>query len=100
MSGSIDVNRNGEIVTIRVSGHFGFPIYREFREAYREDPPGRKYVIDLADAEYMDSSALGMLLVLREYAGSEQQRIEIANATPEVRKILQIAHFDRLFHIR
>jgi anti-anti-sigma factor len=99
MSGNVIAKRSGNTVTIRITGHFGFPVYRQFRDVYDQDPPGMSYRIDLQGAEYMDSSALGMLLVLREYAGGEQAKIEIANCNPEVQKILQIAHFDRLFSI-
>jgi anti-anti-sigma factor len=58
-----------------------------------------RYVIDLQHTDYMDSSALGMLLVLREHAGSGSASVAITRCKPEVRKILQIANFERLFDI-
>ena len=99
MTGSVMATRTGDRVTIRIAGHFGFPVYRQFRDAYVQNAVDTSYLIDLQGAEYMDSSALGMLLVLREHAGNDPARIEIANCSPEVRKILAIAHFDRLFKI-
>ena len=54
---------------------------------------------DLTEFDYIDSSALGMLLVLREHSGGEMARIEITHCRPEVHKILLSAHFDRLFSI-
>ncbi len=56
-----------------------------------------EYVVDLRGTEYIDSAALGMLLVLRESAGSATVRI--TNSRPAVRKILQIANFNTLFSI-
>jgi anti-anti-sigma factor len=100
MTGTVMTTRSGDRVTIRVAGHFGFPVYREFRDAYVQQAPDASYLIDLQAAEYMDSAALGMLLVLREHVGNDAARIEIANCNPGVRKILAIAHFDRLFSIR
>ena len=45
------------------------------------------------------SSALGMLLLLRERAGSDKAEIAITHCNPEIRKIFRISNFDRLFKI-
>ena len=59
-------------LTIGVEGRFDFRVYDSFRNAYADVGDSvEKYVIDLAAAEYMDSSALGMLLLLREFAGGD-----------------------------
>jgi len=47
----------------------------------------------------VDSSALGMLLVLRDKVGNQQSAIKIINARPDVKKILTIANFDKLFTV-
>ena len=47
----------------------------------------------------MDSSALGMLLLLRERAGGDRAAIEITHCSPEIRKIFAVSNFDRLFKI-
>jgi HptB-dependent secretion and biofilm anti anti-sigma factor len=56
-------------------------------------------VVDLKDATYLDSSALGMLLLLREHAGGDESDIRVVNSSPDVRKILGISNFDKLFDI-
>jgi anti-anti-sigma factor len=89
-----------ERVVIRVYGHFGFALYRQIREAYQQGGTGKPYVFDLAAAEYIDSSALGMLLLLREQLGGEQAQIEIRHCNPAVRKIFAIANFDKIFRIQ
>ncbi len=100
MSITSTVSDNGKKVTIAVSGKFDFQLYDEFRSAYVDTPgTGVQYVVDLAGTDYLDSSALGMLLLLREHAGGEGSRIEIANVTPEVKKILDVANFGKLFEI-
>ena len=53
--------------------------------------------IDLKDVTYMDSSALGMLLVLRK--GARNRDVSITGASESVRRILSIANFDKLFNI-
>jgi anti-anti-sigma factor len=87
-------------VTIAVTGKFDFQLYDEFRASYADTAGnGTEYVIDLSDTEYLDSSALGMLLLLREHAGGESSSIEITQASPEVRKILDVANFGKLFKL-
>ena len=94
------VSETGNKVTISVVGKFDFQLYDEFRASYADTAGnGVGYVVDLSDTEYLDSSALGMLLLLREHAGGESSSIEITQASPEVRKILDVANFGKLFKI-
>ncbi|NIP95346.1 MAG: STAS domain-containing protein, partial [Akkermansiaceae bacterium] len=66
----------------------------------REAEPGKtRVVIDMAEVEYMDSAALGMLLLLRECHGGEEARIRIINCKEGPKKILAISNFHRLFDI-
>ncbi|MBF0125415.1 MAG: STAS domain-containing protein [Magnetococcales bacterium] len=104
MSGTITVNRNDKEVSISIKGRFNFEMHSQFRTAYQSeiDPAARsnrKFIIDLSGTEYIDSSALGMLLLLREEAGANEANIEIVNTRPEIRKILETANFQRLFKI-
>ena len=100
MSINMMVSDDGSKVTIAVAGKFDFQLYDEFRASYADTAgSGVQYVIDLSDTEYLDSSALGMLLLLREHAGGESSNIEISQASPEVRKILDVANFGKLFKL-
>ena len=56
-------------------------------------------VVDLKDATYLDSSALGMLLLLRDHAGGDNSNIRVINTNSDVRKILAISNFEKLFDI-
>jgi anti-anti-sigma regulatory factor len=47
----------------------------------------------------MDSSALGMVLLLKEHVDGDKKRLEVRNARPEVEKILRIANFDKLLEL-
>jgi len=100
MAISSTVSENGETVTISIVGKFDFQLYDEFRSAYAETGGSTmNYVVDLSGTEYLDSSALGMLLLLREHAGGETSKIDITNASDEVRKVLDVANFGKLFNI-
>lgn len=97
---NMTVSDDGSKVTISVAGKFDFQLYDEFRASYADTAGhGIDYVVDLSDTDYLDSSALGMLLLLREHAGGEASNIEITQASPEVRKILDVANFGKLFKL-
>ncbi len=87
-------------LTIRVEGRFDFSSLQAFRETYEKLPqPPARYVVDLEDSDYLDSSALGMLLALRDHAGGDTAKIVIRNAIPDVKKILVITKLDELFNL-
>jgi len=93
-----EVSPDGQKLTISVKGRFDFAKHQEFRQSY-EDKQLSEVVVDLKDATYLDSSALGMLLMLRDHAGGEDSDIRVVNSSTDVRKILAISNFDKLFDI-
>jgi len=83
---------------IKISGRFDFGMHQEFRKATDQASSGvNVIVVDLAGVDYVDSSALGMLLVLRDKVGDSKSAVRIKSAKPDVKKILEIANFDKLF---
>ena len=53
----------------------------------------------MGEAEYLDSSALGMLLLMREHAGGDHAKIRIVNCRPQIKNILKVANFAKLFTV-
>lgn len=91
---------DGQELTIRIQGRFDFGAHQEFRDAYeRINLSPARYVVDLKGTTYLDSSALGMLLLLRDHAGGDHAQISLLNCNPDVRKILAISNFEQLFRI-
>lgn len=86
-------------VRIRVTGRLDFPRHAEMRRAWESHPAGTCFDVDLAAAEYLDSSALGMLLLLRRHAGDTDDCVRLLAPSDAVRRILAVARFDRLFAI-
>ena len=84
---------------IQVRGRFDFSVQAEFRQAYESVEPSMQFIIDFRDADYIDSSALGMLLLARDYAGGDSAKVEIINCGPEIKNILEISNFQKLFKI-
>lgn len=92
------VDRHTSALTIRPEGRFDFTAQLEFRGAYeKEIAKATSIQIDLKEVTYMDSSALGMLLVLRK--GAQSRNISITGASETIMRILSIANFDKLFDI-
>ena len=84
---------------IRINGRFDFSCHAAFREAYAGSPNGTEFIVDMAEASYMDSAALGMLLLLREHVQQQGGKVTITNCRGQTYDVLQIANFHRLFKI-
>jgi anti-anti-sigma factor len=95
---SVDSRLEAGILYIKVNGRFDFGVHNEFREVTKLAESGVKQIeVDLGNTDYLDSSALGMLLVLRDKLANDKSSVQIKNARNEVKKILEIANFDKLF---
>jgi len=93
-------SNDGEEVTVSVAGRFDYRIYDSFKASFDEIDEDRKTVnVDLSKTDYMDSSALGMLLMLREHVG-RAVKVCLVKPPPDVMRVLTIANFDKLFSIR
>lgn len=97
MAITCQTGENGNEVMINVTGRFDFNDHQTFRETYRKCEKGTKFILNLDGADYMDSSALGMLLLLREHAGGDDADVSITNYNQDVEKILTISNFQKLF---
>ena len=94
-------SENNQELTISIDGRFDFSAHQEFRDAYEDiGATVKTYIVDLGATSYLDSSALGMLLLLRDHAGGDSSDVRIANCNPDVRKILTISNFEQLFNIQ
>lgn len=96
------VHTDAGIARIQLQGRFDFGAHREFKTSY-EAPLGaldiRELEIDMGGVEYLDSSALGMLLLLRERADGARKSVTLSNCRGAVRQVLDTANFGKLFQI-
>ena len=100
MSLDREFSEDGKVLTIYIEEKFNFGKVQEFRLAYSQDTEKvESIVIDLQKTEYMDSSALGMLLNMQKSLNSTVSDFKITHSRPQVLKILQIARFDKKFVI-
>ncbi|MET1069040.1 MAG: STAS domain-containing protein [Pseudomonas prosekii] len=100
MSVVTELTPDGQKLTIVISGRFDYAKHQGFRESYENlQPKPKSFEVNLKDATYLDSSALGMLLLLRDHAGGDKADIKLSHASADVRKILAISNFVKLFNV-
>ena len=89
------------LATVSLAGRFDFNAHREFREAVdssvQQSTSGVK--VDFGAVDYLDSSALGMLLMLRDKAKAAGRDVSLVNCQGPVKQVLDIANFGKLFRI-
>lgn len=101
MSVEVKLDESSKNLVVKISGRFDFSLHQDFRKLSEENSKNiNSITIDLARTDYIDSSALGMLLILRDKVGDNKSLITIINAKEEVKKILKIANFDKLFTLK
>lgn len=88
----------GRTLIIEITGPFDFSCQQAFRRAY-EPVVASDFAVDLFKTTYIDSSALGLLLLLRETAVSRGGCVRLVNCSPAVKRVLSVANFQRLFRI-
>ncbi len=101
MSVSAHYQSEEKTLTIQVEGDFNFKLVSDFRSVYKDmNNQSIKPVVDLRETKHIDSAALGMLINLRNYFGGDNAEVCILNCRPQIRKILTVARFDKLFEIK
>lgn len=88
---------------LRPPSRFDFNSFRDFRTAYEQaldSPEVRRLIVDMDGVHYIDSAALGILLLLRDRASSLNKQVELHNLQGTAKDVLEIANFQRIFTIR
>jgi anti-anti-sigma factor len=85
---------------ISIDDRFDFSLHQDFRDSYNDvTTQDLTYILDLSQTEYMDSSALGMILLLKDHVELHAGQLIISKPSDTVKKILEIAQFHRLMTI-
>ncbi|MEO5333680.1 MAG: STAS domain-containing protein [Magnetococcus sp. YQC-5] len=66
---------------------------------YYTYPSNMSYIVDLSDVTLMDSSAMGMLVILRTHAGGDHADLTIKNLSVRLRNVFKTLKMDGLFVI-
>ena len=89
-------------VAIILDKTFDFNCVEEFRHAYDKADESKKihYVVDFKFTQYVDSSALGMLINLQKTADQTGGKVKLANPSEQLKKLFAISRFDKKFTIQ
>jgi stage II sporulation protein AA (anti-sigma F factor antagonist) len=92
---------NGSAFEIHIRGRFTFADYPVFRELMKsvELDAGKSLVFEMNEVTFVDSSALGMLLIAHEEAKKTGGLIVLRRPQGQVRRTLEVASMDSLFKI-
>jgi len=84
---------------VTLSGNFTFDDHTDFRDVLQQmsEADVRHVVFHMNKLEFIDSAALGMLLLARDEAQKHQKNLAISGATGQVKKMFDMARFDTLF---
>jgi len=97
----VNVRFDNNRAFLGLNGNFTFEFHREFKQATTtvlENPGVSEIEVDFSAVDYMDSAALGMLLLFNERAAGK--KITLINCKGTVKSVLDIANFGKIFEIR
>lgn len=95
------IARHDKHCEVRIQGSFTFSDNAKFRELLNStvNDTLHSLTINLSKLEFIDSAALGMLLLLNDAASQKNIRITLAAATGQIKKMLVLSKFEELFNI-
>jgi anti-sigma B factor antagonist len=96
----LSVETNGSACVVKLAGEldlYNAPNVREALVRACADSPGR-VVVDLGDVEFIDSTALGVLIEARRHLANSRAFI-LAAPGLETRRALEISGLDRHFNV-
>lgn len=88
--------------TIRLPERFDFGYHKQFNAQYEHlltDPTLKVLDIDFSQVQYLDSSALGMLVLLAKKFTGKPVQLSIRGAHGTARDILEMANLAKLYSI-
>ena len=92
-------NLHQGVCDVTLSGKFTFndhPVFRDLLDNISENEV-QKVVLHMAGVEFVDSAALGMLLLALDETQKHQKQLVISGATGQVKKMFDMARFNALF---
>jgi anti-anti-sigma factor len=98
---NVEVGQSSDAAVVTVRGDVDLhsaPLLRDQLSAL-VDEGAPVIVLDLSDATFLDSMALGVILSVKKLLAAEQRRLEVVVPTPEIRRIFEITMLDRVLDL-
>jgi len=89
------------VAVIAIDEDFNFETHKSFRNAVREslELGAKEIILEFKKVEYMDSTALGLLMVAKDTANEVDCKIKLKSVSGYARKILEMSQFDQKFEL-
>ncbi len=86
-------------IEVQLSGSFTFRDHDTFFEVVSMIKTGynKKMVFNFSDCDFLDSAALGMLVIAHDEAAAKEVALSIKGAKGKVKDVLYAARFDTLY---
>ncbi len=93
------INASGAVMALQ--GAFTFKDHHSFRALLDslKNVAGRNHVLDLSGVDFLDSAALGMLLVADDETRSRGCHLTLQRPSSQIARLLELASMDTLFKI-
>lgn len=94
---------SGEVGCIILTGKFDFSVQDSFRKVIDETLNNeniKDITVDMANVTFMDSSAIGLLLLLNEKSMADGKSLTLINCHDPIREIFAIGGFDSVLTIQ
>lgn len=91
----------GDTAEITITGRLTFKFHKEYKDFLDELLKNKveRFVFDLAGVEFIDSAGLGMLLIAKQKAQGQSATVILRKPAENVKRMLQVAKFDKIFEI-
>lgn len=89
-----------ELETLRLPSRFDYSFHRQFGELYSpliDNLSCKEIILDFTQVEYLDSSALGMMVLLQKKFATNNRKIRIKGARGATEEILKMANMQKIF---
>ncbi|WHZ21612.1 MAG: hypothetical protein OJF47_000724 [Nitrospira sp.] len=86
-----------QTVTLKLEGNFTYTQRKSFQEAIKniDAQNGRHVIIDLSQVAFLDSAALGLLMVTNRQLLGDKRTLSLAYPGPTVRQIIELANLQK-----
>jgi anti-anti-sigma factor len=85
------------VTSLRWTGEIDVTQVPELRDEILALPPDRSVHLDLSTVSYLDSSGLGLLVLLRKRLVRRGAGVTLVDVQPHVRRVLEITGLNRAF---
>ena len=94
-----EITANGAVMALQ--GAFTFKDHHSFRALLDtlKTVTGRNHVLDLSGVDFLDSAALGMLLVADDESKGRGCKLVLQRPSNQIARLLELASMDTVFKI-